>query len=186
MKDGPASGILKQGDIVLAFDGKFVKNASTLPVLVGSTSLEKSVDIKIKRKGVTQTLNLKLAELPSEEDVRKPIKKKEVVPKKENSNVLGMELAELDNAAKESLEVEGGVLVKSIKAGSEGKIASRAGIDRGDILLMFKGEKVDSIKRFEQLTQDLVEGKSYAILVLREGSARFLALKIEEEKEPVK
>ena len=30
MKDGPAKDILKQGDIVLEFNGKFVKNASAL------------------------------------------------------------------------------------------------------------------------------------------------------------
>ncbi len=51
---------------------------------------------------------------------------------------------------------------------------------------MFKGEKLDSIKRFEELSQNLVVGRTYAILVLREGSARFLALKAEEEKEQTK
>ncbi len=185
MKEGPAKGILKQGDIVLEFDGKFVKNASTLPVLVGSTPLNRPVDVKVKRAGVTQILSLTLAELPSDEDVKQAVTKK-VKPKKEKNTVLGMELATLDTAAKESLEVEGGILVKNIKEGSMGAIVTKAGIERGDILLMIKGEKIDSIARFEELTQDLVEGRTYAVLVLREGSARFLALKIEEEKEAVK
>jgi len=185
MKDGPAKGILKQGDIVLEFDGKYVKNASALPVLVGSTPIEKAVDIKVRRGGVTQTLSLKLEELPSDDDIKQPVKE-EPKPKKKENIVMGMELAILDDAAKESLEVEGGVLVKSIKGGSEGSIARKAGIERGDILLMFKGEKLDSIKRFEELSQDLITGRTYAILVLREGSARFLALKAKEEKEPTK
>jgi serine protease Do len=182
MKDGPAKGILKQGDIVLEFNGKFVKNASALPVLVGSTPIEKAVDIKIRRGGVTQTLSLKLEELPSDDDVKKLVKKEEPKPKKKEAIVMGMELAILDGAAKESLEVEGGILVKSIKSGDEGAGARKAGIERGDILLMFKGEKLDSIKRFEELSKDLTTGRTYAILVLREGSARFLALKSEEDK----
>ena len=185
MKEGPAKGILKQGDIVLEFDGKFVKDASALPVLVGSTPIERAVDVKIRRGGVTQTLSLKLEELPSDDDIKKPVKE-EPKPKKEESIIMGMELVVLDDAAKESLEVEGGVLVKSIKSGSEGTVARKAGIERGDILLMFKGEKLESIKRFEELSHDLVAGRTYAILVLREGSARFLALKAEEEKESTK
>lgn len=185
MKDGPAKGILKQGDIVLEFDGKYVKNASALPVLVGSTPIEKAVDIKVRRGGITQTLSLKLEELPSDDDIKTPVKE-EPKPKKKESIIMGMELAVLDDAAKKSLEVEGGVLVKSIKSGAEGSIARKAGIERGDILLMFKGQKLDSIKHFEELSQDLVAGRTYAILVLREGSARFLALKAEEEKKPAK
>ncbi len=182
MKDGPAKDVLKQGDIVLEFDGKFVRNASALPVLVGSTPIEKAVDIKVRRGGITQTLSLKLEELPSDDDVKKPAKKEEPKPKKKINRVMGMELAILDDAAKESLDVEGGILVKNIKSGKEGSAARKAGIERGDILLMFKGEKLDSIKRFEELSKDLVSGQTYAILVLREGSARFLALKAEEIK----
>ncbi len=181
MKEGPAKGILKQGDIVLEFDGKFVKNASALPVLVGSTSIEESIDIKIKRGGVTQTLSLKLAELPSDDEIDKPVKKS-IKPKKEEKVVLGMDLAKLDDAAKKSLDIEGGILVKSIK----GKTARNAGIERGDILLMLKDENIDSVESFRILSKDLVVGKTYALLVFREGSARFLTLKIEEEKETKK
>jgi serine protease Do len=177
MKDGPANGVLMQGDVVLEFNGKFVKNASALPVLVGSTSIEKEINIKIQRAGVTKLLSLKLGELPTD-DVKKEVKK-EKKPKKENSIILGMELAELDDAAKESLDVEGGIFVKRVK----GKAARKAGIERGDILLMFKDKKVDSIKHFEALSQNLVVGKTYALLVLREGSARFLALKHTEGEE---
>jgi len=186
MKDGPAKNILKQGDIVLEFDGKFVKNASVLPVLVGSTSIETAVDVKVRRGGITQILSLKLEELPTDDELNKPVKEDKPKPKKKKNIVMGMELVTLDDAAKKTLEVEGGVLVKSIKSGAIGSVARKAGIERGDILLMFKGEKLDSVKRFEELSQDLISGRTYAILVLREGSARFLALKAEKEKEPTK
>ena len=176
MKNGPAYGILKRGDIVLEFNGKYVENASALPVIVGSTSIDKEVDVKIKRAGVTQVLSLKLEELPGE-DVASRTEKEKPNPKNKKVFVMGMELVALDKAAKESLDIEGGILVKSIKSGREGLITRKAGIERGDILLMFKGQRLDSIKKFEMLSQDLIEDQTYAILVLREGSARFLALK---------
>ncbi len=175
MKDGPAKDILQQGDIVLEFDGKKVENASALPVLVGSTPIEKEVDIKVRRGDETKHLSLTLAELPAEASVKKPVKKKKV-PKKINQ-LLGMELADLDDNAKEAMDVEGGVLVKRVK----GNPARKAGVVRGDIISLFNGKKVKDANHFHELTRDLKVGKTYALLVLRDSSARFLALKIENE-----
>ncbi|MGK0269982.1 MAG: serine protease Do [Cocleimonas sp.] len=169
--DGPAKGVLKQGDIVLEFDGKMIKNASALPVIVGSTSLDNDVDIKVRRGGKTEILKIRLAELPSEDQAKK-LPKKKVVPKK-NDVILGMELADLDDAVKKSLDVEKGVLVKSIK----GEPAKSAGLESGDLIMMFKGQHIENLAELNKLSEDIVEGKTYAILILRAGSARFLALK---------
>lgn len=177
MKEGPAMGVLKQGDIILEFDGKPVPNSSALPVIVGATPVDKTVEIKVRRGGSTQLLNIKLEELPTDEPVRKAEKKPKPVIKK--NNILGMELEELDEVTKKSFEVEGGLLVKRIKNNP----ARQAGIERGDILLMFNDTKINTIEQFEKLSKALISGKSYAVLVLRDGAARFLALKIEEEKQ---
>lgn len=176
IKEGPAVGVLKQGDIVLEFDGKPVKDASALPVIVGSSPVDRPLDVKVRRGGETKELSIKLGELPTDDVIKKPEKKK---PKpKKRDQVLGMELADLEKTVKESLEIEGGVLVKRVK----GNPARKAGIQRGDILLMFKGENIKNLKHFEILTKELAAGKTYAVLVLRDGSARFLALKAPREK----
>lgn len=177
MKEGPAKGVLKQGDIILEFDGKPVPNSSALPVIVGATAVDKTVEIKVRRGGSTQLLNIKLEELPTDEPDRKAEKKPKPVIKK--NNILGMELEELDEVTKNSFEVEGGLLVKRIKNNP----ARQAGIERGDILLMFNDTKINSIEQFEKISKALIAGKSYAVLVLRDGAARFLALKVEEEKQ---
>lgn len=176
IKDGPAKGVLKQGDVVLEFNGNAIKNASALPVIVGSTPIDKDVKIKIRRGGNTKILTLKLAELPSDDVAQKPAKKVEK-PNKIDS-LMGMELSDLDEVAKKSLDVEGGVLVKRVKANP----ARSAGVERGDVLLMFKGENINDLKHLHELTENIVKGKTYALLVLRDGSARFLALKAEGEE----
>jgi len=177
MKEGPAMDVLKQGDIILEFDGKPVSNSSALPVIVGATAVDKAVNIKVRRGGSTQLLNIKLKELPSDDIVKKLEKKPEVKIKK--NIILGMELEPLDDITKKSFEVEGGLLVKRIKEDP----ARQAGIERGDILLMFNDTKINSIQQFETLSKTLKAGKSYAVLVLRDGAARFLALKVEEDKQ---
>jgi len=174
IEDGPAQGILKQGDIVLEFDGKVVKNASALPVIVGSTTLDEDVEIKVRRGNKTETLKIRLSELPSDDQVAiSSIKVEEV--KKENS-LLGMELVDLDEETKEDLDVEKGVLVKGIK----GEPARTAGIEAGDLIMMFKGQHITDLKDLNKLGEDIEEGKTYAILILRDGAARFLALKAEK------
>ena len=174
IKDGPAKNILKQGDIVLEFNGNAIKNASALPVIVGSTPIENDVEIKVRRGGNTEILKLRLAELPSDDIASKPVKKVEK-PKKIDS-IMGMELSDLDGVAKKSLDVEGGVLVKRITANP----ARSAGVERGDVLLMFKGERIDDLKHFQELVKNIINDKTYALLVLRDGSARFLALKVQK------
>ncbi|MEE9326624.1 MAG: Do family serine endopeptidase [Cocleimonas sp.] len=174
--EGPAKDILRQGDIVLEFDGKPVRDASSLPVIVGSTSIDKKVKIKVRRGGTTQVLNLKLAELPAD-DIDKPNVKKEKKPKKKNT-YLGMGLSDLDQLAKKSLDVEHGVLVKQVKSNP----ARKADVERGDVLLMLNGDKIKNLAHFVELSKILKSGKTYALLVLRDGSARFLALKIDDSE----
>ena len=183
MKGGPALGVLKQGDIVLEFNGNAVRNASALPVLVGATPVDKEIEVVVRRGDKTQTLKLTLGELPSEDvAVKMPKKDKKPKPTAKPDQFLGMELGELDDKVKKSLEVDHGVVVKRVR----GESAQKAGIQTGDILLMFKGQDIDNIKHFDELTTDLEEGKTYAFLVLREGSARFLALKMEKIDDPKK
>jgi len=177
IKEGPALGVLQQGDIVLEFNGNPVKDASTLPILVGATAINKDIEVKVRRGDKTEILTLKLAELPSENTVlskAEPEKKPKKAPASEL--ILGMELAELDELAKKLLEVDHGVVVKRVK----GESARHAGIEAGDVLLMLKGEKIKNIKHFKNLVQGMQDNKTYAFLVLRDGSARYLALKAEE------
>ena len=175
MSEGPAKDILQQGDIVLEFDGKIIKNASALPVVVGSTTLDEDVDIKVRRGGKTEILKIRLAELPSEDEVRKTPKKVEAP--KQNKVLLGMELIDLNDDTKKSLDVTKGVLVKSIK----GDPAKSAGIEAGDLIMMFKGHHISDLAELNKLGKDVEAGKTYAILILRDGSARFLALKAGKE-----
>lgn len=172
--EGPAKGILEQGDIVLEFDGKIVKNASALPVIVGSTTLNEDVEMKVRRGNKTETLKIRLAELPSEDQAKKEPRK--VEKPKENNVLLGMELIELDEETKKKLDVKKGVLVKDIK----GEPAKSAGIESGDLIMMFKGQHITDLKDLNKLGEDIEAGKTYAILILRDGAARFLALKADK------
>ncbi|MCL4112382.1 UNVERIFIED_CONTAM: hypothetical protein GTU68_007220 [Idotea baltica] len=178
INEGPAKGILKQGDIVLEFDGKFIKNASALPVVVGSTTLDKEVDIKVRRGDKTEILKIRLTELPSEDEAKNISKPKKEIKIAKTDVLLGMELIDLDDETKKELDVEKGVVVKDVT----GEPAKSAGIKSGDLIMMFKGQHLTDLSDLNKLSEKIEEGKTYAFLILRDGSARFLALKAEKSK----
>jgi len=172
IKGGPAQDILKQGDIVLEFDGKKIGKASELPLIVGSTVLDKEIDIKVRRGGKTEVLKIALSELPSEGS---EIATEESDDSEERNILLGMELIDLDEDTKNALDVTKGVIVKDII----GEPAKRAGIEVGDLIMMFKGEHISDLDELNVLSEKIISGKTYAFLILRDGAAQFLALKAE-------
>ncbi|HVT53213.1 MAG TPA: DegQ family serine endoprotease, partial [Dongiaceae bacterium] len=66
---GPAEQAgIKQGDVVLKFDGKEVSEMRGLPRMVAETPVGKSVDVTVWRKGKQVDLSAKIGEYPENED----------------------------------------------------------------------------------------------------------------------
>lgn len=94
--------------------------------------------------------------------------------KKKKTNRLGFSAIDLSDKQKEELEIEDGVLVTHIVTGP----ASQAGIRRDDIILAIDSKAVADLKQFEKIVKGLPAGKSVALLVQRNGSTTFLAIKV--------
>ena len=69
----------------------------------------------------------------------------------------------------ESFQVDklhGGVLVSSVNQGAP---ANRGGIIRGDVIIMYDGEKVLSSRKFQQMVANTSVGKKVDVMVIRDG-----------------
>jgi len=173
MPDSPAGDAdLQVGDIIVGFNGRDIDRSSSLPPVVGSTPVGKKVPVKVIRQGRSQTLWVKLGELP-DEDVQ--IAKAEE-SKTTSDNRLGVQVADLTAEQRKELDLEGGVLVEQVADGA----ASEAGIRRGDIILRIDSELVMDVDQLETMIKKLPAGKSVAILIQRRGGPIFLALKLPE------
>ena len=87
---------------------------------------------------------------------------------------LGLTVRDLSDEERASSGIaDHGVLVSEVAGGP----AKRAGIREGDVILMLSNEKVTSSEDFERLASQLPEGKAASVLVQRQGSPIFLALK---------
>ena len=164
---------LEVGDILLSFDANPVERSSDLPPIVGRTRVGREVEVEILRDGQSMTLMVTTDELPADDDVRVATARP---PDEEEADRLGLAVRDLSDEERASLEVaDHGVLVSRVANGP----ARQAGIRAGDVILMLNNEKVSSSGDLERIVAGLPEGKAVSVLVQRQGSPIFLALKPE-------
>jgi serine protease Do len=87
-----------------------------------------------------------------------------------------MQVTAADAATREALGLaDTGVQVEAVI----GEPARKAGILMGDVITQLDGQAVGSPAQLQTIAAGLETGKTVAVLVQRDGSARFLAMKIE-------
>jgi serine protease Do len=175
-KSPAAKAGFKIGDVVVEFNGKAINRSSDLPIAVGNTPVGQTARVKVIREGKGITLNVKIAELPSEEKLASAETGAE--PEAAKDNRLGIAVDALSADLRHRLDVKtGGVIVKEVTEGP----AADAGIRRGDVLLKLNGHDIKGVKHFRSLLKHLPVGKPVPILIQRNSSPIFLALKIPEK-----
>ena len=185
--DGPAeSAGLRQGDIILEFDGKPVETMKELPRLVADTAIGKKVEVAVWRKGAVETLSVTLGELP-EENARLAARDADRGPRVTRGNTelngLGLTVADVDDRLRRrfklSEEAEG-VVVVDVDGDSD---AAEKGIRPGDLLLEIGHESISgtdqAIERLDALRATAGEKPKSVILLLIEGpnGPRYVGLK---------
>ena len=163
---------IQVGDIIIEYEGKEVMVSSDLPPMVGRTPVGETAKVKIVRDGKTKIVRIKIGELPGDEEINKASDEK---PEKSNTEKLGMIVEDIKADQRKALKVDkGGVLVKEVTDNP----AQAAGVVRGDVITRLNNKKVTDTKQFYDLVENLPERRSVPLLVIRQGSPRFLALRL--------
>jgi len=173
LPDSPAekAGLLI-GDIITEFNGHQIENSGDLPPMVGMTPINEKAELKIIRQGETKTIDFKVGLLPDE--VEKLAEAKTTEPKLSH-NRLGVNVTDLTDAQRDTLQIrKNGVLVQDVAKGA----AKDAGIQRGDVILRIQNNDIRDAADFEKIVKKLPAGKSVAVLIQRQGSPVFLAIKV--------
>ncbi len=173
LADSPAkfAGILV-GDVVVEFAGKPVHRSSSLPPIVGLTQVGSVAKVKVIRNGKPLVLSVTLGALPGEE-VEEISEKIEPVMA---GSRLGLQVTALNTTQQQDTGMaKQGVLVIAVESGA----GRKAGIRKGDVILMINNTEIDGIEHFTKFEKELPSNKSIRLLVRRGKSPLFLALKID-------
>jgi serine protease Do len=170
---GPADKAgIQPGDIILKYNGHDVSTATDLPRMVGDTKPGAKATITVWRKGQSRDLPITIAEMQPDK-VTKAEPKKPTPPKERSpSNALGIAVSDIPADQKKSLKISSGVQVEAV----EGP-ASRAGFQKGDIILRIGDTDITSAKQFDAVAQNVDPSKMVAVLVRRGDNTQFVPLR---------
>jgi serine protease Do len=173
-EDSPAAKAgLKEGDVIVTFDGKPVESPRTLPAMVANTPVGHSVPMVVVRDGKRQTVTVTVGNLADSREARAAAGEK--APEGRATEKLGLALQELTPELAKQLGVQSdkGVVVTDVKADSP---AAQAGLAPGDVIREVNRTPVAGI---EDVERGLARGSDPGQVLLRverDGTQRYVVI----------
>ncbi len=160
------------GDVIVDFNGEKIETSASLPPLVGMTPAGESVSMNVIRQKRHKRLAVVIGKLSPEVETQLQSEASQVIPvPRLGIKISSVNEEQLDRKPGANL----GVLVQELEKGS----AMDAGIQEGDVILRIQNDEITSVDQFQRIIESLPSGKPVAVLVHRQGSPVFLALKID-------
>ncbi len=168
MPDAPAAKAgLKDGDVIVTYDGKKVVAAAELRSWVAFTAVGKTVDLGVIRDGKEITLKLTIGARPDTEQQAKKESKE--------LSKLGISVAELTDELRGKYHVESKVGVIITEIAPDGIIAE-LGLLIGDVILEMNRQKIQSVEDFKSAAGKLDDKQNLLMLIERQGRRMYVAL----------
>jgi serine protease Do len=165
MKNGPAEKAgIKAGDVVIAFNGKKIRNSTQLRNWVASTKPGTEVTLKVLRDGDEKEIDVKLGTLEPEKVTQ--------TSKVKLQDLFGFNVAAINSRTAKKYGIPedvSGVIVVDLKRFSP---AARAGLGEGDVILAVNNHKIDGIDSFNKTVKNLKKG-DVVILRVQKGERKF-------------
>ncbi|MBB3228461.1 serine protease Do [Luteibacter sp. Sphag1AF] len=166
---------VRQGDVILAFNGQSIGQAADLPPMVGMARPGSTARLDILRDGKKQTVEVKVGELPRD---KSSVARASGVGDSAGAkaNALGLAVQDIDAATRSQLGLPAGQGVVISRADSW--VASASGLQAGDIVLMVNQKRIASAADFHEAARAVKPGDTAMLLVRRDDATRFLALTV--------
>jgi serine protease Do len=178
--DSPgAKAGLKQGDVILTFNGNEVNHLRDLPRLVAETAPDTGVKMKVWRNGQTEEVQATLGELPNSERVASATDSREQ-DEPTRADALGMHLATLNSQLRRELHTGKDVQGVVITRVDPGSAAAEVGLSEGDVVVAINQQPVKTPQdAAAKLKEAAASPKKSALLLLdRRGVTQYLGVNL--------
>jgi serine protease Do len=182
--DSPgAKAGLKQGDVIMTFNGNEVSRLRDLPRLVAETAPDTGVKMKVWRNGQSVELHATLGELPNNEQVAAATNGREQDGEQgeaARTDALGMHLAPLNSQLRRELhtgkEVQG-VVITQVDPGSA---AAEVGLNEGDVVVAIDQQPVKTPQEAAAKLKEAASSpkKSALLLLNRHGVTQYVGVNL--------
>jgi serine protease Do len=165
--DSPAEkASLKSGDIVLEFGGKEVKDARHLKLEVAQARPGQSVPVKFLRDGRTETVQVKVKEMPGAQTLAKA----QGPDSGDNGTLNGVTVADLDRAARQELNAPENLQGAVITEVQPDSAAAGADLRPGDVIQEINHKPVRNANEAVKMTEH-PESKTTLLRIWRNGAS---------------
>ena len=169
VKGSPAEKAgFRRGDLIIEFDGKPVKDSTSLRNMVANTPPGKTVPVKIIREGKEVVLNVTLGEFPEERVISSATAEENVLR--------GVHVQELTPELREGLgipEKVRGVVVTGVEEDSPAYEV----LKRNDVIQEINRRSIKNIKDYRDAVSRLKKGESVLLLVYRGNGYIYITIK---------
>lgn len=171
---GPAADAgLREGDVIISFDGKDIPTSSDLPHVVGLIAPGTRVAVVVMRDKKRKNIKVEVGGLDADDSYSLNANG----ASEEQGGRLGLIIEEAPPESLERSGLAGGVLVREVVPGS---VAAEAGVLAGDIITLIGSSPVKSVEAFQEAVGELGSGSSVPLRLMRRGSPMFIGLKLSE------
>ncbi len=187
---GPADGVLREGDVILEFDGREISRMRDLPRIVAETPVGEAIQVRVLRNGVEETHDITLGRLElSEQEVAEispPQGTEELVEPEPVPPgllaMLGLDVGGLTEELRDTFGIEPGVDGVAITEVRPGSDADDKGLIPGLVIREVNQRQIASVDEVTALVdQAKEEGRTAVLLKLSDpaGTSRFVAVRLE-------
>jgi serine protease Do len=177
--DGPAQKIgIKQGDVILSYDGHEVEKLRDLPLSVAETPIGETAHVELWRDGKQESVAPVIAAMPAHP---------EQVAANESGNAqkaMGLNLASLTPELRERLQVGKDVKGVVVTGVAQNSPLATLGIQQGDVIEQVNRHAVatpeEAAHEFDAVKNASGPDKSVLLLINRHGVNQYVAMTVEQ------
>jgi serine protease Do len=183
--DSPSAAAgLKQGDVVLAFNGKEVSKMRDLPRLVAAAAPGAKATLTVWRDGKESAVDIKLGEMPENPRMAAAGSEERGPKAEDRAAAMGLHLAPLTRDVRNELRLGSSVRGVVITDVDNGSLADNLGLSRGDVIVSINQQPANSPREAADRLSEIAKSpnKTALLLLNRHGVTQYLGVELSKNQ----